>query len=59
MRYWTYQDPASRQWRWYLEAANGRKIANGGESYYNEKDCLSAIALVKGSSAAPIYRRAA
>jgi uncharacterized protein YegP (UPF0339 family) len=58
VRYWIYRDPL-HQWRWYLEAANGRKIANGGEGYYNEPDCLSAIALVKGSATAPIYKKAA
>ena len=53
MQYHIYRD-ASYQWRWYLLAANNRKIANGGESYVNKNDCIAAINLVKGSSGAPI-----
>ena len=44
------------QWRWHLKAANGRIIANGGEGYYNESDCLAAISLVKNSGAAPVRK---
>ena len=55
MHYKLYQDTQG-QWRWYLQAANGRKIANAGEGYYNEQDCLHAIALVKGSATVPIYK---
>ncbi len=54
MAYYVYRD-AANQWRWYLAAANNRKIANSGESYYNKSDCLSAIALVKGSASTPVY----
>ena len=43
------------QWRWTLYSANTKKIANSGESYWNKTDCLHAINLVKGSSAAPVY----
>lgn len=53
MSYYVYKDTAGL-WRWYLEAANNRKIANSGESYHNKADCLSAIALVKGSAGAPV-----
>lgn len=56
MTYWVYKDVAG-QWRWTLEAANNRKIANSGEGYYNKSDCLAAIALVKGSSLAPVKDR--
>lgn len=56
MTYYIYQD-TQRQWRWTLEAANNRKIANSGEGYHNKDDCLRAIALVKGSANAPIYQR--
>lgn len=51
--YYVYID-ASRQWRWYLQAANGRKIANSGEGYHNQADCIHAINLVAGSTGAPI-----
>ena len=45
------------QWRWHLEAANGRKVAESGETYHNKQDCLHAIDLVKGSSGAPVKER--
>ena len=45
---------ANGQWRWTLYAANNRKIANSGESYFNKADCLAAINLVKGSGPAPV-----
>jgi hypothetical protein len=38
MTYHIYKD-AQNQWRWYLQAANNRKIANSGEGYNNEADC--------------------
>lgn len=47
----------SRQWRWTLYAANNRKIADSGESYWNERDCLAGIGLVMGTnSGTPVYR---
>jgi uncharacterized protein len=51
--YYVYRDSIN-QWRWYLMAANNRKIANSGEGYHNKADCYAAIALVKGSYASPI-----
>ena len=56
MAYYMYRD-ANNQWRWRLLAANNRNIANSGEAYHNEADCLHAISLVKGSSAAPVYKQ--
>lgn len=56
MAYYIYKD-VQGYWRWYLQAANDRKIADSGESYYNKQDCLGAINLVKGSSPAPVYER--
>jgi uncharacterized protein YegP (UPF0339 family) len=55
MTFYTYLD-ADNQWRWYLMAGNGRKIANGGEGYFNYADCLHAIGLVKGSSTAQVVK---
>lgn len=55
MTYYMYKD-AANQWRWYLSAANNKKIANSGEGYNNEADCLAAINLVKGSGAAPVKK---
>lgn len=56
MAYYKWKD-ASGQWRWYLQAANGRKVAESGESYVNEGDCDRGIELVKGSGDAPVYRK--
>jgi uncharacterized protein len=55
MAYYIYKD-AQGYWRWYLKAANGLKIANGGEGYQNRKDCLSAIDLVKATAKTEIYQ---
>ena len=54
MAYHVYRDRAGL-WRWNLKANNGLKIADSGEGYVNKSDCLRAIALVKGSNAAPVY----
>lgn len=53
MRYVLYTD-STGLYRWHLLAANNRKIADSGESYYNRSDCLSAINLVKASASAPV-----
>jgi uncharacterized protein YegP (UPF0339 family) len=53
MVYHVYKDAVS-QYRWYLLAANNRKIANSGEGYNNRSDCIAAINLVKGSGSAPV-----
>lgn len=44
------------EWRWHLKAENNRIIAVSGEGYQNERDCLEAIALVKGSKDAPVKK---
>jgi uncharacterized protein YegP (UPF0339 family) len=56
MAYIVYQD-ARGEWRGYLQAANNRRIADSGEGYQRKQDCLDAIALVKGSAAAPVHER--
>jgi uncharacterized protein YegP (UPF0339 family) len=56
MAYYMYRD-VQGYWRWYLQAANNRKIADSGEGYQNKQDCLSAINMVRGSSLAPVYER--
>ncbi|MEQ9448484.1 MAG: DUF1508 domain-containing protein [Rhodospirillaceae bacterium] len=53
MYYLVYRD-ANNQWRWTLYAANGRKIANSGEGYFNRDDCVHGINLVAGSGGTPI-----
>jgi uncharacterized protein YegP (UPF0339 family) len=39
------------QYRWRLQADNNRIIADSGESYWNKKDCLAGIDLVKSTNA--------
>lgn len=56
LMFWVYQD-ALRQWRWHLKAANGRKIADSGEGYLNQQDCLTSINLVAGSNGASIRHK--
>jgi len=56
MTYYYWKD-ASGQWRWHLVAANNRIIANSGESYHNEQDCLAAINLIKSSNNAPVKKK--
>ena len=53
MQYVVYRD-ALNQWRWFLQAANNRKIANSGEGYHNQQDCVNAINLVASSGGTPI-----
>jgi uncharacterized protein len=57
MHFVLYRDTAN-QWRWTLYAANNKKIADSGESYWNKVDAQHGINLVKGSTqAAPVYER--
>ena len=52
-----YKD-AALQWRWTLYAANNKKIANGGEGYYNKQDALHGISLVSQTgNLTPVYDR--
>jgi len=52
------QNEKTRQWYWRLVAENGRTVADGGEGYHNEADCLHGIRLVKGGAATAPVRRA-
>jgi uncharacterized protein YegP (UPF0339 family) len=56
MAYYMYRD-VQGQWRWYLLAANNRKIAESGEGYHNKQDCRNAITLVSTSGNCPVYER--
>ncbi len=56
MQYVTFIDYAG-QWRWQLQASNKRIIANSGEGYFKESDCLAAINLVKHSFNTPVIQR--
>ena len=49
MTFHIYRDHKN-EWRWFLQAANGRRIADSSEGYHNEKDCIDAISLVMGTN---------
>jgi uncharacterized protein YegP (UPF0339 family) len=34
-----HRKPGKQPFRWSVKGANGEPLANGGESYHNEKDC--------------------
>jgi uncharacterized protein YegP (UPF0339 family) len=54
MTFYVYKDHAG-EWRWYLKAANGRKVADSGEGYTSQQHCLDGITLVKSAFNAPVY----
>ena len=56
MTYYYYKDNKG-EWRWYLQAANGNKLADSGEGYKNEQDCLAGIESVKKSGSAPVKKK--
>ena len=56
MTYIYYKD-AKDEWRWRLKAANGRIIADSGEGYTTEHECLADIDRVKNSSDAPVVKK--
>lgn len=43
MKVTVYRRRFSKQWRWRLRAANGRILADGGESYTNKDDAVAAL----------------
>lgn len=43
-----YRD-SSGQWRWRLRAGNGRVIADSGEAYRKQADCLAGLRLATDS----------
>jgi uncharacterized protein len=49
MTFHMYRDH-NQEWRWFLRAENGKKVAESGESYHQERDCLDAISLVMGTN---------
>ncbi|MCA1527360.1 YegP family protein [Bradyrhizobium yuanmingense] len=52
-----YRDHAN-QWRWTLYAANNRKVADSGESYWNKNDALHGIGLVMSTNGTtPVHER--
>ncbi|HXI23290.1 MAG TPA: DUF1508 domain-containing protein [Pyrinomonadaceae bacterium] len=55
MTYIYYKD-AKGEWRWRLKASNGRIIADSGEGYTTESNCLADIDRVKASRDAPVKK---
>ena len=49
MAFNVYRDHKS-EWRWFLQAENGKRIADSGDGYHNERDCIDAISLVMGTN---------
>lgn len=46
---------ANSQFRWRLEAANGRILANCGEGYHNLADCEHNIGIIQKSDSYDIW----
>lgn len=44
-----YKDK-KKEWRWRLQAANNRIIADSGEGYKNRSDCIHGIQLVQNNA---------
>jgi uncharacterized protein YegP (UPF0339 family) len=55
MKFTIYKDRRGA-WRWRLTAANGKKIANGGECYRRRIDCLRMVKRIQNdvTAATPI-----
>ena len=53
MTYYYYKD---NKGEWRLKASNGRIIADSGEGYKNEQECLDDIKRVKGSADVPVKK---
>lgn len=42
------QEDRANEWRWHLKAANGRIVADSGEGYTRQADCVRAMAMFRG-----------
>lgn len=56
MTYYYFKD-AKGEWRWHLKASNGKILADSGEGYTKEQECLDDIERVKKSSDAPVKKQ--
>jgi uncharacterized protein YegP (UPF0339 family) len=54
--YFEIELDARSEWRWRLRAANHRIVADSGEGYKNQRDCINGIMLVKGTATIPVRR---
>jgi uncharacterized protein YegP (UPF0339 family) len=48
-----YTDKAGEH-RWRLASGNNRVIADSGEGYHNQQDCVDAFLLVTGTALVPV-----
>jgi len=55
MTYRSYKD-SKGEWRWRLKAANGRILADSGEGYSSEQECLKDIKRVRSSADTPVKK---
>jgi uncharacterized protein YegP (UPF0339 family) len=53
MKFHIYKDYKG-EWRWRLKAANGRVLADSGESYTTKQKCHEGVELVRGASGSPV-----
>ena len=53
MKFHIYKDYKG-EWRWRLKAANGKILADSGESYTSKQHCREALDLVKGAVTSPV-----
>jgi uncharacterized protein YegP (UPF0339 family) len=53
MKFHIYKDYKG-EWRWRLKAANGRVLADSGESYRTKAACREGVDLVKGATGSPV-----
>ena len=56
MTYIYYKDSKGER-RWRLKASNGRTLADSGEGYTTEHECLADIDRVKASKDAPVVKK--
>ena len=49
MKFGVYRDRAG-EWRWTLQAANGRAIADSGEGYVHREDCLDMLFAIRADA---------
>jgi len=57
MTFYYYYKDTKGEWRWRLKGDNGRVLAESGEGYKHESDCLEDIRLVKHSQGATVVKQ--
>jgi len=59
VHYYLYRESHSNLYRWTLYDDNNRMLAQSVEKYYNVKDCLAAIEVIKNSGSVPVRQEPA